>query len=75
MRSVARRRRWRARWRAATGLKNSRRMPLHGLDCVIAGMSVAFHLATDPTGTGRYTLTYAGDIASLKSGDACTDTR
>ncbi len=29
-----------------------------------------FYLATDPTGTGRYTLTYAGDIASLKSGDA-----
>ena len=29
-----------------------------------------FYLAVDPTGTGRYTLTYAGDIASLKSGDA-----
>ena len=29
-----------------------------------------FYLATDPTGTGRYTLTYSGDIASLKSGDA-----
>ena len=28
------------------------------------------YLAVDPTGTGRYTLTYAGDIASLKSGDA-----
>ena len=29
-----------------------------------------FYLAVDPTGTGRYTLTYSGDIASLKSGDA-----
>lgn len=29
-----------------------------------------FYLAVDPAGTGRYTLTYAGDIASLKSGDA-----
>ena len=29
-----------------------------------------FFLAVDPTGTGRYTLTYSGDIASLKSGDA-----
>lgn len=29
-----------------------------------------FYLAVDPTGTDRYTLTYAGDIASLKSGDA-----
>ena len=29
-----------------------------------------FYLAVDPTGDGRYTLTYAGDIASLKSGDA-----
>ena len=29
-----------------------------------------FYLAVDPTGTGCYTLTYAGDIASLKSGDA-----
>lgn len=28
------------------------------------------YLAGDPTGTGRYTLTYSGDIASLKSGDA-----
>ena len=28
------------------------------------------YLAVDPTGTGRYTLPYAGDIASLKSGDA-----
>lgn len=28
------------------------------------------YLAVDPTGTGRYTLTYSGDIASLKSGDA-----
>ena len=29
-----------------------------------------FYIAVDPTGTGRYTLTYSGDIASLKSGDA-----
>lgn len=29
-----------------------------------------FYLAVDPAGTGGYTLTYAGDIASLKSGDA-----
>lgn len=29
-----------------------------------------FYLAVAPTGTGRYTLTYSGDIASLKSGDA-----
>ena len=29
-----------------------------------------FYVAVDPTGTGRYTLTYSGDIASLKSGDA-----
>lgn len=29
-----------------------------------------FYLAVDPNGTGRYTLTYSGDIASLKSGDA-----
>ena len=28
------------------------------------------YLAGDPTGTGRYTLPYSGDIASLKSGDA-----
>lgn len=28
------------------------------------------YLAGGPTGTGRYTLTYSGDIASLKSGDA-----
>lgn len=28
------------------------------------------YLAGDPTGNGRYTLTYSGDIASLKSGDA-----
>ena len=28
------------------------------------------YFAADPTGTGRYTLLYAGDIASLKSGDA-----
>lgn len=28
------------------------------------------YLAGDPTGAGRYTLTYSGDIASLKSGDA-----
>lgn len=28
------------------------------------------YIAVDPTGTGRYTLTYSGDIASLKSGDA-----
>jgi len=29
-----------------------------------------FYIAVDPVGNGRYTLTYAGDIASLKSGDA-----
>lgn len=29
-----------------------------------------FYVAVDPTGTGRYTLTYSGDIDSLKSGDA-----
>lgn len=29
-----------------------------------------FYLAVDPTGTGRYTLIYSGDIDSLKSGDA-----
>lgn len=29
-----------------------------------------FYVAVDPTGTGRYTLAYSGDIASLKSGDA-----
>lgn len=29
-----------------------------------------FYIAVDPTGTGRYTLSYSGDIASLKSGDA-----
>lgn len=29
-----------------------------------------FYLAVDPTGTGRYTLMYSGDISSLKSGDA-----
>lgn len=29
-----------------------------------------FHLAVSPQGTDRYTLLYAGDIASLKSGDA-----
>lgn len=27
-------------------------------------------IATDPAGAGRYTVLYAGDIASLKSGDA-----
>jgi hypothetical protein len=29
-----------------------------------------FYLAVDPAGTGRYTVLFAGDIASLKSGDA-----
>lgn len=29
-----------------------------------------FYLAVDPTGAGRYTLIYSGDIDSLKSGDA-----
>lgn len=29
-----------------------------------------FYVAVGPNGTGRYTLTYSGDIASLKSGDA-----
>ena len=29
-----------------------------------------FYLAVDPQGGGRFTLLYAGDIASLKSGDA-----
>lgn len=28
------------------------------------------HIAVDPAGTGRYTLLWAGDITSLKSGDA-----
>lgn len=28
------------------------------------------HVAVDPAGTGRYSVWYAGDIASLKSGDA-----
>lgn len=30
----------------------------------------AFYLAVDPAGTGRFTLLFAGDIASFKSGDA-----
>ncbi|MGU3627999.1 hypothetical protein [Comamonas sp. C24C] len=29
-----------------------------------------FYLAVDPQGTGRFTVLYAGDIASFKSGDA-----
>lgn len=30
----------------------------------------AFYLAVDPAGTGRFTVLFAGDIASFKSGDA-----
>lgn len=30
----------------------------------------AFYLALDPAGSGRFTLLFAGDIASFKSGDA-----
>jgi len=30
----------------------------------------AFYLAADPAGAGRFTLLFAGDIASFKSGDA-----
>lgn len=30
----------------------------------------AFYLAVDPAGTGRFTVLFAGDISSLKSGDA-----
>lgn len=30
----------------------------------------AMYLAVDPAGTGRFTVLFAGDIASLKSGDA-----
>jgi hypothetical protein len=29
-----------------------------------------FYLAVDPSGSGRFTILYAGDFASLKSGDA-----
>lgn len=38
--------------------------------CIVIADERGIYLAVDPTGTGRYTLTYAGDIASLKSGDA-----
>lgn len=44
-------------------------MPPRGPGSLIADER-GFYLAVGPNGTGRYTLTYAGDIASLKSGDA-----
>lgn len=36
----------------------------------LVGDERGFYLAVSPQGTDRYTLLYAGDIASLKSGDA-----
>ena len=36
----------------------------------LVGDERGFYLAISPQGTDRYTLLYAGDIASLKSGDA-----
>lgn len=36
----------------------------------LIGDARGFYFAIDPQGTGRYTLMYFGDIASLKSGDA-----
>ena len=37
---------------------------------VLVGDERGFYLAVSPQGADRYTLLYAGDIASLKSGDA-----
>ena len=36
----------------------------------LVGDERGFYLAVSPQGTDRYTLLYAGDVASLKSGDA-----
>ena len=36
----------------------------------VVGDARGFYFAIDPQGTGRYTLLYAGDLASMKSGDA-----
>lgn len=37
---------------------------------IVSADERGFYLAVDPTGAGRYTLIYSGDIDSLKSGDA-----
>ncbi len=52
-------------WWPKSGSANSTARPW-----ILVADERGFYLAVDPQGTGRYTLLYAGDVASLKSGDA-----